>query len=270
MYCREIEIAQAKFGGQIQLVFLIVPKGNDEYEELKYLADIELGIASQGIAEDKFMRPNRGYHNLFTFQINAKLNGRNIVLERGQFQKFTKEATMVIGADVCHAAHDSRPSDDKVVSSIAAVVGSYDRDFSRYVTKLSAQPPKMEYLTNFDEMVAGLLNSFAEKNPIKNGGVLPRHIVFFRDGVSESQLDKVKEEISLIDKAYDIVKAGFKPKITALVVQKRHHTRFVPTDPGNNKGGNVAKGTYVDNTITNPLYEDSFLFSHDSPLVSVH
>ena len=262
---RAIKEAKKRFGEKtIQLIFVVLPKYEPLYEKVKLLADIDYGIPTQGIYEDKFIKTNPGYHNNLTLKINAKIDGRNQFVVRGQMPAvFTNQPTMMIGADVCHPGYHNPLAEERVISSIAAVVGSYDLEFTKYVVNVTAQPPKQEYLTNLHKMVASLLNFFKEKHKR-----FPAHVVFFRDGVSESQLDAVKNgELPLIEDAFRRMGADI-PKITAMVVQKRHHTRFIPTNAGNNKGGNIGKGTYVDHTITSPLYEEFYLASHDSPLVS--
>lgn len=58
----------------------------------------------------------------------------------------------------------------------------------------------------------------------------------------------------------------YKPKITFLVVQKRHHTRFFPTNPrdSEDRNNNVPAGTCVDTYITHPTAQDFYLVSHAS------
>ena len=77
---------------------------------------------------------------------------------------------------------------------------------------------------------------------------LPDHVLFSRDGVSESQFGMVRsEEIPQIEQAIKDVKAelidskenqgwhdiakSWEPKITLLVVGKRHHGRFFSVTP---------------------------------------
>jgi len=51
----------------------------------------------------------------------------------------------------------------------------------------------------------------------------------FRDGVSEGQFSHVIErDIPLLESAFKKINPKFEPKITFFVVQKRHHTRFMP------------------------------------------
>ena len=64
-----------------------------------------------------------------------------------------------------------------------------------------------------------------------NTGKKPVKIIFYRDGVSEGQFDAVRmEEIAALQAACLFLQkdGSYQPKITFIVVQKRHHTRFFP------------------------------------------
>lgn len=57
----------------------------------------------------------------------------------------------------------------------------------------------------------------------------------------------------------------YKPAITILIVQKRHHTRFFPQrQDAEGRGNNVPAGTIVDTEITHPKEMDFYLVSHAS------
>ena len=60
--------------------------------------------------------------------------------------------------------------------------------------------------------------------------------------------------------------AEYRPKITFVLVLKRHHTRFFPLIPESETAtnGNVPVGTSVDGTITHPENFDFYLQSHDA------
>ena len=139
---------------------------------------------------------------------------------------------MIFGADVTHPSNNN-PNDTSINSeSIAAVTGSLDRDCCYYATRLYAQKtPKgqaYEMIHDLDKMVKDLLNVHMKKN--KN--VFPQRIVFFRDGVSEGQFPLVlRHEINKIRNACQTIEAGYKPAITFVIVQKRHHTRFLSVNP---------------------------------------
>ena len=115
----------------------------------------------------------------------------------------------------------------------------------------------------------------------------PHKLVFFRDGVSEGQFPLVlRHEMNRLRLACQKVNIGYKPAITFIIVQKRHHTRFFPTNPRdqvslirifnynlekflcyhlNFKSGraqNVPPGTIVDKTVVSKDMFDYFLCSH--------
>jgi len=73
----------------------------------------------------------------------------------------------------------------------------------------------------------------------------------------------LKFEVEAIRKACAELEASYKPKITFIIVQKRHHARFFPID-GNydNKSRNCLPGTVVERTITHPFEFDFYLQSH--------
>lgn len=53
------------------------------------------------------------------------------------------------------------------------------------------------------------------------------------------------------------------PKLTVVVVGKRHHVRFFPTSAQNaDKSGNCRAGTVVDTDISHPVEFDFYLQSH--------
>jgi hypothetical protein len=55
-----------------------------------------------------------------------------------------------------------------------------------------------------------------------------------------------------------------KPEITAVIVTKRHHTRFFPKDVKPRL--NCAPRMVVDSGVTSPCYFDFFLQSHFAPI----
>ncbi len=70
-------------------------------------------------------------------------------------------------------------------------------------------------------MFKDLLNRYREKNR----GLLPQHILFFRDGASEGELSGIRDtegrELRRLCQ-----ESGEKISITIIVAIKRHHTRF--------------------------------------------
>jgi eukaryotic translation initiation factor 2C len=53
------------------------------------------------------------------------------------------------------------------------------------------------------------------------------------------------------------------PKITVIIVAKRHHVRFFPKQPGDaDRSGNCPAGTVVDQVVAHPTEFDWYLQSH--------
>ena len=74
--------------------------------------------------------------------------------------------------------------------------------------------------------------------------------------VLSSELMAIREACSELDPEY-------KPPITFIVVQKRHHTRFFPKDQNQYRNGNVLAGTVIDQGINHPTEGDFYLVSHE-------
>jgi eukaryotic translation initiation factor 2C len=79
-------------------------------------------------------------------------------------------------------------------------------------------------------------------------------------------LQVLNSEVHAIRRACASLDQTYKPLVTFLVVQKRHHTRFFPTkrEDEDGKNRNVPPGTVVDSKITHPVELDFFLVSHAS------
>lgn len=65
----------------------------------------------------------------------------------------------------------------------------------------------------------------------RRNNTLPASIIVYRDGVSEGEFLKVLMfEFTAIKAAANGLHPGYNPRVTLAVVQKRHGTRFFPTD----------------------------------------
>lgn len=152
---------------------------------------------------------------------------------------------MIVGIDVTHPA----PKSMMGTPSIAGVVASVDGMFGQWPGSIRCQKSRQEMVEDLDIMMKERLNLWREKN-----GRLPERILIYRDGVSEGQYQAVlTHELDRIRKACEVYRPALDPKITIVVVGKRHHTRFYPTnekDADMSKKGNPKNGTIVDRGIT--------------------
>lgn len=81
----------------------------------------------------------------------------------------------------------------------------------------------------------------------------------------------VREELKGIKDACKALDADYKPLITYVVVQKRHHTRFLCANQRDAcwRSQNIPPGTVVDSVITHPSEFDFYMCSHFGLMVSV-
>ena len=186
-------------------------------------------------------------------KVNAKLGGINMLVSpvtspnaapRSPTQLFSK-ATIIFGGDVSHASPGSQ------ASSIAALVGNINRSCTQYVARLSAQANRKEMIDDLKSMAREIMIEYFNSNGgTSNPDSRPERVIFYRDGVSESQFQAVlQEEIPFLRAAFQSLGDGsYNPTITYIVAQKRHNTRLFVANPRDGEGRNrdVPAGTVVD------------------------
>ena len=127
-------------------------------------------------------------------KVNAKLGGINMLVSpvtspnaapRSPTQLFSK-ATIIFGGDVSHASPGSQ------ASSIAALVGNINRSCTQYVARLSAQANRKEMIDDLKSMAREIMIEYFNSNGgTSNPDSRPERVIFYRDGVSESQFQAV-------------------------------------------------------------------------------
>ncbi|KAF5348341.1 hypothetical protein D9758_010939 [Tetrapyrgos nigripes] len=260
---RTIAELQAKgIKDTINLVIVILPEGghDDIYSGVKFFGDVSVGVATQCMRALKCLSAKDQYFANVALKINVKLGGVNTVPEASSINDLfdPRNPTIVMGADVIHPAPgaEGRPS-------YTAVVGSIDSKVAKYAAVSNVQTSRQELISDLDKMCWSLINKYKEHKgdpPVKNAR--PARIIFFRDGVSEGQFKQVLEsELPLIKKA--CADHNISPKITLIVVGKRHHIRFFPMSQNQgDSSGNCPAGTVVDTVVAHPMEFDFYLQSH--------
>lgn len=248
-------------GGRPDLIVVIIDKGGHEYNEVKRLGDTTggLGVATQCVLSTTVQRKcNPATLGNICLKINARLGGINSVIDPDTLPPIVRHMPIIIfGADVTHPR-----SDDVSSPSIASVVASVDLAGSRYRALHRNQKHRQEIIADLKAMTKEHLLEFRRCTNAK-----PVKIIFYRDGVSEGQFDAVRqEEIGAMQAACMELDREYQPRITFIVVQKRHHTRFFPMSEHDavGRGKNVPPGTTVDTVITHPSQHDFYLCSHAS------
>ncbi|GAB6018873.1 argonaute 1 [Chamberlinius hualienensis] len=239
----------------LQLVVVVLPGKTPVYAEVKRVGDTILGMATQCVQAKNVNKTSPQTLSNLCLKINVKLGGVNSILVPNIRPKVFNEPVIFLGADVTHP-----PAGDNKKPSIAAVVGSMDAHPSRYAATVRVQQHRQEIIQELSSMIRELLVQFYKSTRFK-----PNRIIFYRDGVSEGQFSAVlQHELLAVREACMKLEADYKPGITFIVVQKRHHTRLFCADKKEQigKSGNIPAGTTVDVGITHPTEFDFYLCSH--------
>nr|DAD32509.1 TPA_asm: hypothetical protein HUJ06_011360 [Nelumbo nucifera] len=265
-------------GKELDLLIAILPDNNGAlYGEFKRKCDTKLGMISQCCLAKNVSKPHKQYLANVALKINAKVGGRNTVLEdivNRCMPMVSDKPTIIFGADVTH------PSPGDLRSpSIAAVVASQDwPEVTKYACLFSAQASRVEMIQDLyteckdplhgKKICGGMIREHL-LSYIANNKRKPERIIFYRDGVSEGQFHHVlQHELRAIKQAWiSLAPESSAPPITFVVVQKRHHTRLFPYNHNDfrsvdQKSGNVIPGTVVDSDICHHSQFDFFLLSH--------
>ncbi|KAI8610686.1 Piwi domain-containing protein [Chytriomyces sp. MP71] len=255
------------FGGMVgsaggpqvaQMVICILAQKNTVYEQVKKIAETDIGLMTQCVIGKHVHTTKPSYSQNLALKINAKLGGVNSFIdpvhELGGLGG-NNVPTIIMGADVTHPQYSSADP-----SSIAAVVGTVDPRFCEYRSAVRLQNTRREIIQDLQGMTCELFELFRARN-----GCYPMKILFYRDGVSENQLgDVVAEEVSAVKRACVSLGIG-EARLTFAVVNKRHHARFFPLrmEAGESDlKGNILAGTVVDSGVTHPFEFDFYLTSH--------
>lgn len=245
---------------QVQLLIVVIPDRGDTYQKVKQIAELRCGILTQCIKGFTIQRKGNDPSTIsnILLKINTKLNGTNHkIAPQSNIPMLSKCPYMIIGADVTHPSPDQQN-----IPSVVGVAASHDVHSFTYNACWRLQDPKKEVIQDFAEIMLEHLRFFQNKHKI-----LPIRIIYYRDGVSEGQFQEVLNvEYNSMCQAFQSIKPDYKPAVTFIVVQKRHHTRFFPGNSriSNDRNNNVPPGTIVDTEIVHPNETQFFLVSHQS------
>ncbi|KAJ7061559.1 ribonuclease H-like domain-containing protein [Mycena amicta] len=288
-------------GPPVLFVVVLPDLGNaDIYNIVKHWGDVRQGVATQCLKSKKCGRANAQYWANVALKINVKRGGVNVITDPSQVGSLYDPhlPTVVMGADVMHPPPGAtdRPS-------FAAMVSSVDANAAKYVATLNIQRGRQELIPTLGTMTEELLNSYmgyrAFKEKLAGLAAAPKRLIFYRVliqiGASLARIDEdyilaatmvllrtslrrsllmaslvctpsnctlsMLTELPLIKQACQALKIN--PKITLIIVGKRHHFRFLAAnDKDVDRSGNCPAGTVVDRDIGHPLELDFYLQSH--------
>lgn len=207
------------------------------------------------------------YFGNVALKFNLKGGGENQSVEPSRLHFISSGDTMIVGIDVTHPS----PNSSSWAPSVAAMVASIDSKQAQYpATSYVQMRTRQEMVDELKDMLKRHLGLWRSE-----GGhdKFPQNILVYRDGVSEGQYQMVRDnELPLLRQACEEVYGPVcqpAPRITIVIVTKRHHTRFGPTKEGQaDSNGNCLAGTVTDRGITEAHQWDFWLRKstlHSSP-----
>ncbi|KAE9392432.1 Piwi-domain-containing protein [Gymnopus androsaceus JB14] len=253
--------------GELLVLALLPESAAGLYASVKRAGDIVHGVPTQCVRwSSKLVQtikktgPLDQYLNNLVLKINARCGGINHVPFSPAMNYLAKETTMVVGADVSHPPSGSQGP------SFASLVSSRDpASCSKYTGQLNMQPQsRLELIASLRVMMQRAIKLFrAENNERKDPNLRLKRLFFFRDGVSEGEFESVRTHE--VDELKTMLREAYgpdRPRLTFIIVGKRHHFRFFPRNPRNaDTSGNCPSGFVVDRGIEHPVYSDFYLQS---------
>lgn len=257
----ELEEVLTGAAERLRLLYIILPvKHTALYNRIKQICDIKVGLVNICSVGNKLVDSagRLQYFGNVALKFNLKGGGDNQRVEASRLHFISRGETMIVGIDVTHPS----PNSSSQAPSVAAMVASTDPNLAQWLATSSVQ------MTRRREMVDSLKHMLKRHLGLwkSEGGhsMFPRHILVYRDGVSEGQYEMVKDyELALLrlacEEVYDPVGQP-RPRITIVIVTKRHHTRFGPTQESQaDNNGNCLAGIVTDRGITESQQWDFWL-----------
>ncbi|KAK4556973.1 hypothetical protein LTR86_005954 [Recurvomyces mirabilis] len=178
---------------RLPTLIVIPEKSYDIYSVIKRAAELRLGrkticITFAAISrKDRVQRLDRQTASNVAIKYNLKsegicheVNNADLSLLRTQQQC----DTIVIGADVAHPTAAA----SKGCPSVASVVGSTDNRFMHFPGSMRLQRSRKEDIVEMAHMVKERIIDWS----LSNRNKIPAKMLFYRDGVSDSQYDIVR------------------------------------------------------------------------------
>lgn len=258
---RKLDDNLASLACTVDFLFVVLPDKTPVYDRIKRQCDTKLGLINVCCIGQKLRGRNDQYFRNLALKINAKCGGCNQAVAPARLHFIAQNKTMVVGIDVTHPS----PGAGEHSPSIAAVVANTDSLMGQWPCICMVQSEsRQEMVSNLNVMIKSRLEVWKTRG---KHGFFPENIIVFRDGVSEGQYQQVKEkELPLLRQGCEEVymAAGQPlPRISIVIVTKRHHKRFYPVSEVNaDDGSNCVAGTVIDRTVTEARNWDFYIMPH--------
>ncbi|KAJ5721781.1 uncharacterized protein N7483_009715 [Penicillium malachiteum] len=223
-----------------QLLIIIVPlKDAFVYLRIKKSADCRFGVPSQVLHSVRCKENKPQYNSNVLMKVNAKLGGVTNRVVPTSKKTTLRPHSVIIGGDVTH------PTLGVWTPSLAAMCISNDTNGISYMGGAQCNGDKIEIIRelNIREILGPLLKEWIDTVGKKK--FPPKHIYYFRDGVSDSEVKGVlNREV---------------PAIRRVAAEACGLVEYPASYVWN---GNPLPGTLIDREVTSPHGWDFLLYAH--------
>jgi len=227
------------------MVILLTKRLREMYGELKKLVSTEYAVPTQVVVVPVSQRHFRPITDKIALQIEAKIGAQLWTVR--PFFSFGKYL-MVVGIDIFHDFVNRK-------KSVVGFCATIHPNLSKYYSTTSVQSTGMEIATAVGQLFLEAVHVFTEKAKKP-----PETIVFFRDGVSETQINSVKQfEVDSILRSCKLVTSDYNPVLYYTVVIKKTTAKFYSSH--SDYIGNPRPGTLIASDIV-PNRGDFYLLAH--------
>lgn len=265
-----------------EFIVILIHDGVEEvYSFVKHTCAIKYGIVSQCLNT----RTLRGKAGMMAVCGNAYKQAMAKMGHAGWKISFNKSIVrtsrkpwMIIGVDVSHdkKIRNAYGPPMKEKGSCVGFCASYDATFTQYHSYTSTQGKFEEYVRESKMFMGKALDDFKTKN-----GMYPEHIMVYRDGVGDSQVEAfVRKEVGQYQSALD--ERGLqRVKMTVICVMKRLQERLFVECPffakkaqkcnvefkcnGSDAFHSPLPGTCVDQHVVSPFFSEFLLVPSKAP-----
>ncbi|KRX97473.1 Protein argonaute-1 [Trichinella pseudospiralis] len=254
----------------------VIPEKNEMLRRsIKYYGEVVNGVVTQILLRNTVLKGFQGkksetLYMQIMLKVNAKNGGVNNEISQSPLfsNMWLNRSMLFMGFDVNHPPALSRRERESaevpLEPSVVGAVCNCGRTQFDYRIRYRLQDARKEEIER--EKVIGVVLEFLKEYQRNNGNTLPKSVIVYRDGVSESQFEMVlQSEKASLQEAFSKFRRGYSPKLTIVIVQKRHHTRFFKTHINprdNNLNQNIPAGTVVDTGPVSCRLFDFYLCSH--------